>query len=65
MTEPRLGEAKRVTYVGVVLQVVANGELDPLLLTNHGRSIGRVAHNLQLVKWSDTTYSQERLEKAY
>jgi hypothetical protein len=42
--------------VDVVVQVLADGEVDPVRLSDHRRAIeGAVLHNVQLILWSNAT----------
>jgi hypothetical protein len=41
----------------VILEIVADGEVDPLIFLDHGATIAaRVGDNFELVVWANTTY---------
>ena len=49
-----------MTYVGVVLKVVADREVDPLSPVDHGGAIkSRVGNNVELILGADTAAHQE------
>ena len=51
-----------LTHADMVIQVVANWEIDPLVGRNHSRAIGRVFDNVELVGRANATWAVSAIE---
>lgn len=49
------------THVRVILQVITDGEQNPIMVRNEILRIGRSGDNFQLILRSDTTFDKSQL----